>query len=938
MAGYVVCPCCGRQVAATAADVGRAVVCPTSRQLVMVHPGDLREVAEPAAPDAPTGRGRKRLAVALLLLLALGLGGYLAADRLRGPKPTGDEVAAADPAKPANPEPVTPNIGWLTPPARPEPPAAPPGVDTPGSPPPAPPGVHAPGPPVPVVAQPPAVVVEGNGAQKDARGLAVHRLFKRIDLRTADELQKELLAIREISLDTPAAPNTSRDLYALGIARRSAGAVYPGPAVAAKGRDDLAGLAFKLGPAAVLTKDRAEALDALSKRLRAEIQKCIPAGRTDPRPDPDELHAALIADGADGRWAKPEAVPCVQQMLQAEGRDVRRISVQLLRDIPDPAATDALVRWAVFDLDPANRAAAVDALRERDRAAVVGKLVVLLRYPWPRAAEHAAEALVALDAKEAVPDLAAILPLPAPDAPAPSGLPNEARSFRRELVRVNHAKNCLMCHTPSAGEADLVRGAIPDPTRPIAPPVTPGYYREGSRFVTASETHLWQDFSAVQPVPDPGPWPAQQRYDYLVAVRPARAGEESREPGAYRAAVLWALRELTGRDRGDAVEVWADLRDGRQPPDDRLSAGAGRFLVQLTNPEALIVLGLHEWGMSFFDLTADEQAVVLARFRRQYGVTVSRQALIAYLEGVVQAGPAGVRDRAAGLLVRVRGEDGSTEFDPAAAGRMLKNPQARVRRAAAEALEAIGVKAKGQAKVLVEAMRDDDAEVRRAAAAALGHVPNAPDEVYDALARATADDAAAVRLAAADALVELKDPPRSSARPLAEGLVRKGTWPTAADRERFEAAVAKLLADMKGRAAGGYGVVLSAATGATPTEVSAGTLAKALAAAGPSSRDQLAALVRLLARAEYRAVAERQLVDAGDDAVPALVDGLKDKDPAVRTPAAAVLGKVAALSRSASRPSWRTGMDALATAKSSDTSPAVREAAAAALKELTANP
>ncbi|MBX9579767.1 MAG: hypothetical protein K2X87_05610, partial [Gemmataceae bacterium] len=188
-----------------------------------------------------------------------------------------------------------------------------------------------------------------------------------------------------------------------------------------------------------------------------------------------------------------------------------------------------------------------------------------------------------------------------------------------------------------------------------------------------------------------------------------------------------------------------------------------------------------------------------------------------------------------------------------------------------------------------------------------------------------------------DALVKLKDPPRSSARPLAEGLVKKGAW-SAADRERFEAAVAKLLADMKGKAAGGYGVVLSAATGATPTDVSAATLAKALAAAGPSSKDQLAALVKLLARADYRDVAERQLTAAGDEAVPALVDGLKDNDPAVRVPAAAVLGKVAALGRSASRPSWRAGLDALATAKASDASPAVREAAAAALKELTANP
>ncbi|MBX9626508.1 MAG: HEAT repeat domain-containing protein, partial [Gemmataceae bacterium] len=828
MAGYVVCDCCGVKVPAAGADIGRAVVCPTSRRLVPVTADTLREAAAPpVAAPVPVRRGRRRLAVLLLLLLALGLAGGLGTDRLRR-KPTGDAPTPGAGAVVAGTPAVGPTQGTKAP--------RPPGATDPGSP------VVAEAPGSPVVAEAPgpanaAVVIPGktdpaappapavtavvqvpaagpDAAVVDARGLTVHRLMKRIDLRTADELDRELQTRREVALDTPAHPNTSANLYADGIARRAAGAVYGGPAVAAKGRDDLAGLGFKVGADAVLSKDKAEALDALSKRLRAEVQKCIPADKSDPRPDPDKLHAALLADGKDGRWAKPEAVPCVQQMLQAEGRDVRRVSVELLRGIPDPAATDALVRWAVFDLDPANRAAAVDALRARDRATVVAKLVVLLRYPWARAAEHAAEALVALDAKEAVPDLAALLPLPAPDEPGPAGLSGESRTFRRELVRVNHARNCLMCHAPSAATTDLVRGAIPDPSRPIAPPVTPGYYGEGSRFVTASATYLWQDFSAALPVKDHGPWPAHQRYDFLVAVRPAKPGEASAEAGAYRAAVLWALRELSGENRGDTAEAWAVLRAGRASPDDRLSAGAGRFLALYTNPEALIVLGLHEFGPSFFDLTADEQTVVLSLFRRQYGVSLSRSALIAYLDGVVRTGPEAVRDRAAALLVKVRGDDGSTEFDPVAAGKLLRHGQARYRRAAAEALEAVGGKASGQAKLLADALADQDTDVRRAAAVALGKLPGAADEVYVALAKATADDAPAVRVAAADALVRLKDPPKAAAKPLAEGLVkRSANWASADEQKEFQAKLAGLLAGMKGRAGGGYGVVLAATAG-----------------------------------------------------------------------------------------------------------------------------
>jgi hypothetical protein len=70
-------------------------------------------------------------------------------------------------------------------------------------------------------------------------------------------------------------------------------------------------------------------------------------------------------------------------------------------------------------------------------------------------------------------------------------------------------------------------------------------------FVRADVTFLRQDFSVPQPVANAGPWPAMQRYDYLVRERPVSKEElriSDRQPyGNYpqRQAVLYALQELT---------------------------------------------------------------------------------------------------------------------------------------------------------------------------------------------------------------------------------------------------------------------------------------------------------------------------------------------------------------------------------------------------------
>jgi len=66
----------------------------------------------------------------------------------------------------------------------------------------------------------------------------------------------------------------------------------------------------------------------------------------------------------------------------------------------------------------------------------------------------------------------------------------------------------------------------------------------------------------IQPVSNPGPWPAFQRFDYVIRTRPATRDEKifvrPDDPAAnrQRQAILFALRELTGTDGGTTVTGW----------------------------------------------------------------------------------------------------------------------------------------------------------------------------------------------------------------------------------------------------------------------------------------------------------------------------------------------------------------------------------------------
>jgi hypothetical protein len=314
-------------------------------------------------------------------------------------------------------------------------------------------------------------------------------------------------------------------------------------------RQELAGLPFRMGVDCHLDKEGAENLQVLSQRLHNLMGTCMPGG--DFRLDADKLRDELLPriDMAHNPWIRDEAVPALLQILQPENTPVRLVLIDVLTRIPGPQATAALAKRAIYDLDPKVREAAVRGLVGRPREDYRAILLSGLRYLWAPVADHAAESLVALEDRQAVPLLKRLMAESDPAAPTWQEDATPPGYVVRELVRVNHLANCATCHPRSNSATDLVRAAIPLRGQPLSP--SP-YSNQSSSFIHADVTYLRPDFSVMQPVEHHNAWPAHQRFDYVVRERPATNSEIAvvqRQGAAYpqRAAVLFALNELTSR-------------------------------------------------------------------------------------------------------------------------------------------------------------------------------------------------------------------------------------------------------------------------------------------------------------------------------------------------------------------------------------------------------
>lgn len=320
-------------------------------------------------------------------------------------------------------------------------------------------------------------------------------------------------------------------------------------------RHDLRGLPLRKGPDCQLGKEPAEDLQTFSRKLRDALARGQGSSAFDGqavavREVFTTAHGGVIVIRPHYRERFLErTVPTMVQMLTPESQSVRQALVDHLGGIKGAPASQALARIAIFDLSDKLRADALGHLRGRDHEEYRQVLLDGLRYPWTPVADHSAEALVVLRDEDAVPKLQELAR--APDPRAPFFDKDQGSYAVRELVRVNHLNNCMMCHAPSKATTDLVRGRVPTPGEPL-PPLSQYYESTDGIFVRADVTYLKQDFSVPQPVENNGAWPTMQRYDYLVRNKPLPLDADieklrRRYSNDYpqRDAVLYALKELT---------------------------------------------------------------------------------------------------------------------------------------------------------------------------------------------------------------------------------------------------------------------------------------------------------------------------------------------------------------------------------------------------------
>jgi hypothetical protein len=247
--------------------------------------------------------------------------------------------------------------------------------------------------------------------------------------------------------------------------------------------------------------------------------------------------------------------------------------VKYIASVSSIDSTQALVKTILFTPEEDARNVAIDALKARRDKDFVDALLQGFRYPWPDVAMRAGDALVKLDRTDLVPQIIDVLDEADPRAPTAKNVNGKKEMTVREIVRINHLCNCLMCHAPGQDVQNDPNILTADVTLPgQTPPSSSGY---GSHcgpelLVRVDVTYLRQDFSMMLPAADRSLLPEKQRFDYFVRTRTLSEGEvkaykekfDKLKPGALppnHQAALAALRRLTGKDTDPTAEAWRKM-------------------------------------------------------------------------------------------------------------------------------------------------------------------------------------------------------------------------------------------------------------------------------------------------------------------------------------------------------------------------------------------
>jgi hypothetical protein len=352
-------------------------------------------------------------------------------------------------------------------------------------------------------------------------------------------------------------------------------------------RREMSGMPFAMGDACRLKGERSREFPVAAAVVRTTLQRASSTGDRSQARLADRDRAEKFwkdyrsANVKEGRTAEDHAasarVAALMQVLAPEVPALRLGLVRYLEEIKHPEASKALARLAIFSTEADVRQAALKALKPRKDREITDVLVSGLKYPWPAVADRAADAMVQLGRKDLLPQLVEQLDAVDPRAPVMTEINKKKVPVVREMVRVNHNRNCLLCHSPgTGGEQFFGLGLITAPI-PSDPPDSPsdGYRGTPSfpdNLVRIDVTYLRQDFSLTQSVKNSQPWPEMQRFDFLVRTRQLTEAEakefrtllakqQKDQMTPYQKAALTALRGLTGKDAKPTAEAWRKMLD-----------------------------------------------------------------------------------------------------------------------------------------------------------------------------------------------------------------------------------------------------------------------------------------------------------------------------------------------------------------------------------------